>query len=200
MRLYRNIFENFAAKRKMKKIPAGTILVAEPFMEDPHFKRSVVLVCDNEEGGTIGFILNKPQLRMNITELIAEFPDFESEVHYGGPVATDTIHYLHNQGHLLDGSQKVAPGVYWGGEFEKLKVLVATGLILPEHIRFFLGYSGWAAGQLDSELQHGSWIASEMDPNYLYRESADSLWRRALEDKGDTFGVIGQMPEGISPN
>src|SRR5690606_33036284 len=117
-------------------------------MLDNNFKRSAVLVCDYVKAeGTVGFILNKP-LDMRVDDLVADFPEFDAEVFFGGPVQTDTIHYLHNVGELLDESTKIVDGVYWGGDFDKLKFLISQGLIEPKNIRFFVGYSGWSEGQL----------------------------------------------------
>ena len=81
---------------KQGKVEKGTVLLAEPFMLDPNFKRSVVLVCEHDDKeGTVGFVMNKP-LHMQVNELITDFPDIEAPVYFGGPVATDTIHYVHN--------------------------------------------------------------------------------------------------------
>lgn len=117
------------------KIDSGKILLADPFLLDPNFKRAVILLCEHQEEGSIGFIINKP-INMNINDLVSDFPDFESEVYYGGPVATDTIHYIHNVGDLLDESVEISRGVYWGGEFDKLKFLISSELIKPQNIRF----------------------------------------------------------------
>ena len=87
-------------------IQTGNLLLAEPFMWDAHFRQSVILITDHHADGTHGFVLNRG-LGMNINDLLAPFPNFKSEVHYGGPVATDTLHFLHNVGELLSDSQKV---------------------------------------------------------------------------------------------
>jgi putative transcriptional regulator len=183
-----------------KKIETGKILLAEPFMIDPNFKRSVVLICDHTiTDGTVGFVLNK-NLGLQINELLLDFPDFNSEVHYGGPVQTDSIHYIHNVGELLDNSTKVVDGVWWGGDFEKLKTLIAAQLIEPKNIRFFVGYSGWSPGQLANEMQHGSWVVSDMYANYLFKSKADSLWQQVMKNKGDRFEVIADMSDGVNWN
>lgn len=181
------------------KIEAGTLLIAEPFMMDSPFKRAVVLICEHRKDGSVGFILNKV-IDMNIEELIADFPEFDAPVYYGGPVATDTIHYIHNVGDLLDNSNEVTRGVYWGGDFEKLKFLVNSKLIKPENIKFFIGYSGWSGGQLDSELEEGTWITDHMYANYAFKDEEDELWSTVLNNKGDTYTVIAQMPESPSFN
>jgi len=181
------------------KITAGNILIAEPFMMEGPFRRSVILVCEHRPDGTVGFILNKP-IDMEIASLVSNFPDFEAPVFYGGPVSTDTIHYIHNVGHLLDDSNEVTRGVYWGGDFDKLKFLITSGLIKKENIKFFVGYSGWSGGQLQDELQEGTWITDEMYPNYAFKDDEVSLWKQVLDNKGDAYTVIAQMPESPSNN
>ena len=180
-------------------ISKGKILIAEPFMVDPNFKRSVVLMCEHEEEGSLGFILNK-SLDMKVNELIADFPEIDASVYYGGPVQTDTIHYIHNVGDVLDESMKVMNGVYWGGDFEKLKTLINSELVQPHNIRFFVGYSGWSYGQLKDEFELGSWLTENMDANYLFKIKPKTLWQKVLQDKGDAFSVIAQMPDSSSWN
>ena len=181
-------------------VHTGSLLLAEPFMLDTNFKRAVVLLVDHsDDEGSVGFILNKP-LSVRMNELVEDFPEIEAMVHYGGPVSTNTIHYLHNVGMLLDGSTEIGPGVFWGGEFDKLKFLVERGLITGDHIRFFVGYSGWSPGQLAEEMDTGSWLTSDMHANYLFKSKPSRLWNQVLHNKGDIFGVIAQVPEAVSLN
>ncbi|MEM6963415.1 MAG: YqgE/AlgH family protein [Bacteroidota bacterium] len=182
-----------------RKITRGKVLLAEPFMLDSNFKRSVVLMCEHEENGSLGFILNK-SLNMKINELIADFPKINSTVYYGGPVQTDTIHYIHNMGHLLDESQEIMPGIYWGGNFEKLKSLITNGLITSRDIRFFVGYAGWSKFQLKEEMEMGSWVLANMDLNYVFQEKSDDLWTEVMDHKGDLYSVLAQLPEQLSWN
>ncbi len=180
---------------KEPKVKIGDILLAEPFMLDPNFKRAVVLLCSHShEEGSIGYILNRP-LDMRIDELIDDFPEFDSMAFFGGPVQTDTIHYVHNLGELVEDSIKISDGVYWGGNFEKLKFLISSGLILPHNIRFFVGYSGWSESQLDDEMDYGSWVLADMHANYLFKTKPDELWQQVMYNKGDAYTVISQMPE-----
>ncbi len=182
-----------------KQIRAGKVLIAQPFMEDPQFKQSVIVICEHTQDGSLGFVLNKP-LKMNVNELVSEFPEQEFELYFGGPVATDTIHYIHNSRDLLEDSQEISKGVFWGGDFEKLKFLIRSELIKPGDIKFFVGYSGWSSGQLEDELKGNSWFMGEMDANYAFNSHSYSLWKKVLQVKGDTFSVIAQMNEGFSKN
>jgi putative transcriptional regulator len=176
-------------------VHTGSLLLAEPFMEDQNFRRSVVLLVDHtSDEGTVGFIINKP-LAVKMNELVEDFPEINSMVYFGGPVSTNTIHYMHNVGPLLDGSTEIGPGVFWGGEFDKLKFLVSHGMIEAANIRFFVGYSGWSPGQLNEELESGSWITSEMHANYLFKSKPARLWNQVLHNKGDVFSVLAELPE-----
>ena len=180
-------------------IPSGTVLLAEPFMMDQNFKRTAVLLVDHGDDGSVGFILNR-EVDMRVDELIDEFPEFDAPVYFGGPVGTDTIHYLHAKGDLLEGSDEISPGVFWGGDYEKLKFLIDSGLIGPRDIRFFVGYSGWSKDQLNEELDLGSWVTAPMDPNYLFKSKAATLWNQVMDNKGSTFSVIAGMEDGPSYN
>lgn len=181
------------------QIAKGKILLAEPFMSDPNFKRTAVLLCEHDEEGSLGFVMNKP-LGTRLDELIENFPSFDSDVHLGGPVQTDTVHYIHNVGDLLEGSLKIVDGVYWGGDFDKLKFLIQQQLILPHNIRFFVGYSGWSEGQLADEMLYGSWLIADMDSNYLFKSASEELWKQVMYNKGNTYTVIAHMPDAISWN
>ncbi len=181
------------------KVSKGKVLLAEPFMMGATFGRGVILLCEHNKDGSLGFVLNK-QLDITINELIPDFPEFEAPVFAGGPVETDTLHYLHNVGDLLEGSLPVGQGIYWGGDFEKLKFLIDSKLIKPHNIRFFMGYSGWSPGQLLGELETGSWVVANMHPNYLFKSKPDFLWKQVMHNKGNVFSVIATMPEEIVVN
>ena len=177
-------------------INIGKVLLSEPFMLDPNFKRSAVILCEHNREGSIGFIMNKP-LNIRIDELVEGFPDFDSEVFFGGPVQTDTIHYIHNVGNLLEDSIMISDGVYWGGDFDKLKFLITSNMILAKDIRFFVGYSGWGEGQLSDELTYGSWVLADMDANYLFKSRPNELWSQVMNNKGNAYSVIAQMPDSV---
>lgn len=175
-------------------LKSGSLLVAEPFMNDPYFKRAVVLLTEHRKDGSVGFILNK-QLDVRISDLLGDFPAFDSAAYYGGPVQTDTIHYVHNVGDLLEDSVKVGKGVYWGGDFEKLKFLIDSKLITEKNIRFYVGYTGWTEGQLEEEIKDGAWMIADLDANYVFQQKLDTMWKMVLENKGSSYAVIGQMIE-----
>ena len=174
-------------------VTVGDFLIAEPFLDDPNFGHTVILVCEQTPDGTLGLILNRPT-DTRIDELMLEgFPTFNSTLFLGGPVATDSLFFLHNLGDLVADSTPVARGVWWGGNFEEVRFLIQNELIKPYNIRFFLGYAGWESGQLDDEIAEGTWLVEPSDPNFVFRHNTRQLWAEVLRNKGNHYTVLGTM-------
>jgi putative transcriptional regulator len=175
-------------------LESGQLLLAEPFMIDPNFRRTAVLLCEHDKEGSLGLILNRP-VGMKVTDVVAEFPDFDAEVFYGGPVHGDSLHFIHNLGDLLEESLKVTDGVWWGGDFESLKFLISNELITPDRIRFFIGCAGWSGGQLEEEMEGNSWINVPMHANYAFRTDPEEVWSLAMYNQGNQYEIIAEIPE-----
>lgn len=176
----------------MSKLEKGKILIAEPFLGDPNFERSVILLCDHNENGSFGFVLNQ-ETDLNLGDLITKnvYPDIK--VNVGGPVQKDTLHFLHTQPQLIKGGLEILDGLYWGGDFNDMVDKLNLGLIKINQIRFFIGYSGWSAGQLDSEIKRNSWILSNANAeNIMY--TTKEYWREALKKMGGDYKVMSNYP------
>ena len=171
----------------------GKLLIAEPFLDDPYFKRSVVLLTEHNENGTIGFILNKP-IEIKLKDAVGELPPIDSNIHLGGPVARETLHFLHTEGDLIDGSLEIMKGLFWGGNFETLKKLIELDKIKPEAVKFFVGYSGWEPKQLNKELELNSWIVLDGSVSDIMKRNTANLWKDILKDMGKEFAVIAEFP------
>ncbi len=176
----------------------GRVLVSEPTLRDTYFKRSVVLLTEHTENGTVGFVLNK-SMEVPISEVFDDFPEFDASVYVGGPVAKDTVHFIHTLGELLPNSMHVTGNIYWGGDFDQLKELIREGLVKPEQVRFFLGYSGWAPGQLEKELKEKAWVVTKMEDNRILAASAH-IWEEMVSDLGESFQVWANFPENPAMN
>src|SRR6187401_2401970 len=131
---------------------AGILLIADPFLKDPNFLRTVVLLCEHQEQGSFGFVLNK-QIEQTLDELITDMEGHRLPVYYGGPVQMNSIHFLHQYPDLIPGGHEVLNGVYWGGNFESMLSNIKLNNIDFDKVRFFIGYSGWGSGQLDDEMK-----------------------------------------------
>ena len=177
----------------------GSVLISEPFMSDEHFKRSVVYLCEHNEDGSFGFVLNN-FLDISLFELVEDIVNEEFKVSFGGPVSPDHLFYVHTLKDELNGSYEVMPGLYTGGKFEDLIPLINTGVITPNEIRFFLGYSGWEAGQLETELSVSSWIVGKTNVNRVLNTHDKGLWKKILDEMGGKFKMISNFPEDPSLN
>ncbi|WP_321286953.1 YqgE/AlgH family protein [uncultured Sunxiuqinia sp.] len=178
----------------------GRMLIAEPFLPGSYFNRSIVLLVAHGEKGAVGFILNK-KIEYPVNEIMGDFPDFEAHVCIGGPVSTDTLYFLHSLGSLIPGSVHVKDNLYWGGDFDEVKKLISEGLILPNQIRFFLGYSGWDDGQLEDEINENSWLVSEINDEFVMMDrQTKSMWVQAVRDIGGKYSLWEHFPENPSLN
>lgn len=180
-------------------IKKGRLLLAEPFMDDPYFKRSVVLLTEYNKDGAFGFILNKP-LDVKLNEVIKDFPAFDAPVFMGGPVQTDTLFFIHTQGNLIKDSIKINDKFSWSGNFEQLKEMVQDQQIFPHEIKFFIGYAGWDYNQLNTEIKDESWLISENKLTSIKKLNKDNLWHSSLHTMGGKHAVLSNFPENPSLN
>ena len=172
----------------------GVLLIAEPFLRDPSFARSVVLICrHNEEEGTFGFSLSK-KLAATLDEIVSGMDGWELPVFRGGPVQTDTLHYLHRYPEYFDDAVKVTGNVFWGGDFEKMKELIKNGTLDPKNIKFFLGYSGWSEGQLQNEMKENTWISFPASDDLVFDTGAEEIWNASLLKLGGKYKMMIHFP------
>jgi putative transcriptional regulator len=175
----------------------GRLLISEPFLPDPNFERTVVLLCEHNEEGSFGFVLNKPSI-LKASEVMDELKNFEHEVFVGGPVQQDTLHFIHRSDKIENG-EPILENIFWGGTFDQVLLLADTKQLQPGEIKFFLGYSGWGPGQLDEELEQDSWIVCDfVTEELLFETEAGLMWRKALANMGGRFSVYANYP--VDPN
>lgn len=185
----------------MPAAPApGDLLVAVPPLADPNFRRTLILLCDHTVDGSFGLVLNRPTEHL-LAEVLDDLPPgLDAPLWMGGPVQTDTLHYLHAYGDAIDGALPVSDGVYWGGAFEALVRGLADGDLDPERVRFFAGYSGWGPGQLDAEVDDGAWLVLNADLPLVFDPSGDALWRDVLRRLGGEYALLSTYPDDPQMN
>jgi putative transcriptional regulator len=178
----------------------GKILIAEPsIIGDISFNRSIILLVEHGNNGSIGFILNKP-MNLNISDLI---PEIESnfKIYNGGPVQQDNLYFIHKLSDLIPESIMISAGLYWSGNFEYVLKLIKKGEINKNDIRFFLGYSGWDSNQLNNELNNNTWILSENSHNKNIITAVDEVfWKNKMLDLGGEYSLWSNAPEHPSHN
>ncbi len=175
-------------------LPArGRILLSEPFMGDYYFGRAVVLLAEHNEEGSFGVIMNKP-VTAKFNEVLKDFPEFDAPIYLGGPVETDSLFYIHTKGDQLEGATEIVEGLFWGGDIEALKELILIKRIEPNDIRFFIGYSGWAADQLSTELKRNSWVITRASRQKLFTVDPMNMWENLLNKMGETYQYWTKFP------
>jgi putative transcriptional regulator len=171
----------------MNALSQGMLLIAEPFLKDPNFKRTVVLLCEHQDAGSFGFVLNR-ELEQTLEELLPDLEGMDNPVYYGGPVQKDTLHFLHQYPELIPGG------------FDLAIQFLREKKIDPDKIRFFIGYSGWTGGQLELELKENSWLLTPALQELVFHRKMDEIWKDSLRNMGGDYEMMINFPVDPSLN
>jgi len=177
----------------------GKLLISEPsIFSDRVFNRSVVLLTSHDIGGSVGFIFNKP-LDLSINDV---FPQIRSKlpIYYGGPVSKNNLYFIHKVPELIEDGIEISRGIFWGGNFNKVKTLLKNKKLKNNDIRFFLGYSGWSGKQLEDELETDSWIVMDNNNTNIFSKEHQSLWKDEVKRIGGDYLIWANAPENPSLN
>jgi putative transcriptional regulator len=179
----------------IEKLHKGQLLLAEfAIMGDISFNRSVILLADHNDEGSVGFILNKP-LEYTINDLLPEI-EASFKIYNGGPVEQDNLYFIHTIPELIPNSVEISNGIYWGGDFDLTKSLINDHKINKEDIRFFLGYTGWSANQLKEELEANSWIiTNNSNHSGILSKSSKQFWKEKIIELGGEYIIWSNAPE-----
>jgi len=186
--------DRFIQIKSNKLKPAkGRLLLSEPFMSDYYFGRSVILLAEHDDKGSFGIIMNKP-VTVGFNEVLKDFPDFDSPIYLGGPVETNSLFYVHSLGDKIEGSVEITSNLFWGGDIETIKEMILLKTIQPGDIRFFIGYSGWGANQLDAELKRNSWIILRSAKLDLLSIDPMMMWESLMNSMGKEYSYWTKFP------
>lgn len=177
----------------------GQVLLSEPFLNDPYFKRTVVLLCEHNDEGSFGFVLNN-YIDVELSQIMENMPTYDGKISIGGPVRNSNLYYIHTLGNQIEDSLEILPGVFMGGNFETLRKLMFQGKITQNEVRFFVGYSGWSSQQLKNEIETHSWFVADVDQQTVMNTSIPDLWKLIMQKMGKKGQMIANMPEDPSLN
>jgi len=164
---------------------AGKLLVAAPSMPDPRFQQTVIYMCVHDDGGALGLILNRrmglvpgeavvEQFKLDATPGAGEIP-----LHWGGPVDPGRGFVLHSSEYTSDSTEAVSAEIAFSVDSRILVDLVeGQG---PDSALLVLGYAGWGAGQLESELKRDDWLVVPGEAAFVFSDDLDAMWRAALD-------------------
>ena len=162
-----NSYNFLGAEFKNKDVKAGNVLISEPFLNDSNFSRTVVLITEHNEKGSFGLILNRP-LNKNLADIVSGFDNVLIPLFTGGPVDLNTLHVIHSIGLEVPGTIQVSENLFWGGDFDYLRTLAESHSLDPQTVKFFIGYSGWMANQLNAEIKAKSWVVTNLKPERIF--------------------------------
>lgn len=178
---------------EQRVVKQGSILISEPYLGDENFERTVVLVCEHGDEGSLGFILNKPT-EIKFDEVVPEIELFPKTLFLGGPVQQNSLHFIFRNKNKINDSVEIGENLYWGGDYDELLELIKKKEIVSEDFRFFLGYSGWSEGQLEEELKNNSWVVANADSNKIFDTPSSDLWRILLKEMGGKYKMYSNYP------
>ncbi len=176
----------------------GRLLVSAPFMTDSYFDRTVVLLVQQDEQGHMGFILNRP-LQVHLHDVFSSSFTSGFLLHNGGPVSLNQLFFLHTYEQLSDSSLHLGGDLYVGGNNEEMLPMLKAGLLEESRIRFFVGYAGWSAGQLEEEMAEKSWVVAPM-PEHVMHLPSHQLWRHVVNNLGEAYRSWLDIPDRASYN
>ena len=189
-------YEHFQIESNKATPRQGSLLVSAPFLKDYHFARSVVLVVEHNDEGSMGIVMNKNFSNlMTLNELVPELASIPPiPLYKGGPVGRDTLFYLHTFSYLKD-ALPLGNGLYVNGDFEQMKRYILAGGETQGMVRFFMGYAGWQRGQLTQEIEANTWMVSNDSQVDLLNMYLRDLWKESLCDMGGKYAVWSRYPK-----
>lgn len=173
--------------------------MSEPFLEDVNFRRSVVLLTEHNDMGSVGFILNRP-IDMLTGEVVPDLLQYEFPVFYGGPMEPNSLHFIHKHGDKIPGCFPILKDVYWGGDINYVNELLEKKTATTADFRFFLGYSGWEPNQLFAEIEEKTWWLLNGNEKIVFDEDMENMWANAVKLLGEDYAYMANSPEDITWN
>ena len=169
---------------------SSSLLVAMPQLDDPNFRRAVVLLVHHSAGGSFGIVLNR-SLDLTITELMQNsgirWPEGVGSVGWGGPVQLErgwVVFFDDRPPTATNEDEDIATlqhGVCVTGSLELLRTVASRP---PVQVRLFLGYAGWGAEQLESELAEGAWLLAPLRREVVFDTPEDEMWESVVRGLG----------------
>lgn len=174
----------------------GSMLVARPTVGDPCFGRSVIAMIHHDTDGSMGVILNR-MTNLCLSDILDNVKLTEEvPVFLGGPVNTEMMFFLHDLGpEVIADAEPLANDLYVGGDYDAIMKYLEEGESIASHMRFFVGYSGWEAGQLAGELERHDWVVLDgIDAQYALRTPHEKMWDDAVMRFGDRYRLWRNWP------
>jgi putative transcriptional regulator len=187
----------FHSKQKFSA-SCGDLLISEPYLGDPNFERTVIFLCEHNEKGSFGYVINKPSENL-FDEVIEGVDSYNETLFIGGPVEQNTLHFLHRAPQQMNSGKVIKEDIHWSGSYDTLLSLINDQTINRKDYKFFIGYSGWSEGQLEAELEAKSWMVyKRTSSEHIFDINHKELWQQVLKNLGGKFKMFSNYP--VDPN
>jgi putative transcriptional regulator len=140
----------------MGDLKSGIYIKSTAALIGSFFEHTTILILEHNEKGSLGFVINKP-LNKSLHELVEFNHSKPYQMMAGGPVDGEHLFVLHKRPDLIEGGEEIYNGFYLGGNMEHVIGVISNGAINTQELQIFIGYCGWDAGELEAELEEGSW-------------------------------------------
>lgn len=182
------------------QIQKGTLLIATPDVEMGLFFRAVILICEHNQNGSFGLVINKA-LELELPEEVINIHNLANpnvSIRAGGPVQTNQMMLLHTSASVPQQTLKICDGVYLGGDLQFLQEALSDPDGPAVHLCF--GYAGWGAGQLEREFLDGGWYLQPASERYIFHIPPEKLWPDILREMGGKYASLSMIPEDLTVN
>ena len=179
----------------------GALLIAKPTVDDTCFSRAAIITVNHSKRGSMGLIINKPS-GLTLNEAIdGLLTDEDIPLYLGGPVNTELLFYIHTLGDIITGAKPIGNGMFVGGSYDAMKRYINSGAPVNGNVKFMLGYSGWAASQLNAEIGMHDWAVSfDVDTALVLSNHHEDIWQQLVTRLGERYKMWKNWPSDLSMN
>ncbi len=170
----------------------GSFLIANPVLPDPNFSRTVILLCNHDDQGSFGLVINKVA-EVKAEEVFAQIEPLHSyhqKVYMGGPVSCNQLFCLCRSRDPVPGLDHVSGEIHLGMSWGALETAIPIIDDPDKDLRFYLGYSGWGAGQLAGEMERRSWLTSDAQEEFIFQENEETIWAQTVKSMGKDYEYL----------
>jgi putative transcriptional regulator len=181
---YKDIFKIKHNNRLPEK---GKLLIAEPFLREVFFHRSVILLTEHNDNSSMGFVLNK-KTNLWLNDYFDGLEQVEPiPLYLGGPVSPERLFFIHTLRDVVQDSEELGNNLYFSVDFERIKHYLRNDQPIDGKVKFFIGYAGWTKNQLMGEIKQDSWLVGQAPADRIMHADGDSFWKYAVKLIGGRY-------------
>lgn len=177
------------------------LLVAHPLLNDGFFNRSVIFLMqpETEDEGAFGFVINF-RTNLMLRDIRPNLKNGNFPIYSGGPVSRNHLFFFHSLGDKINHASKICDNVWFGGDFDEILEYAESGMLKNNDVKFIIGYSGWAPGQLKDEIQRKAWLSTQIQEEDILSPMDIHAWGEYLYKIKRSLRIFGELGYDVSLN